>query len=210
MAEEGRPNRTATEDEAAEQSSDGQKPAGLLGRRLNRKWLLILLGLSVAGHVIGLTYSQLRAARPADGLGQEISLGAFRFAAEPEERGGVVRAEFQLHIALLSQVEAAARKELSAKRLRVQQAVEELVRRAHGGDFDDPLLAGLKQQLQEQINETLGIRVIDDVIITELQLERRPAPADTTTETAETLPWEESPDQDLSDAERGALDLAGH
>ena len=208
MAEQAKPDQAAAE-EATEKQPVGQKPVGLLGRLLTRKWLLILLALSVVGHVIGLTYSQLRATWPASELGPEVSLGAFRFVAEPEERGGIVSAEFRLHIALLSQVEAAARKEISGKRLRVQQAVEELVRRAHGGDFDDPLLAGLKQQLQEQINETLGIRVIDDVIITELKLERREGPGETTTEMAKALPWTETPGRKSPDAERQALDLAG-
>ncbi|HUT94246.1 MAG TPA: hypothetical protein VMY37_32605 [Thermoguttaceae bacterium] len=208
MAEQARPDQAAAE-EATEKQPVGQKPVGLFGRLLTRKWLLILLALSVVGHVIGLTYSQLRATRPAGGFGPEVSLGVFRFVAEPEEGGGIVSAEFRLHIALLSQVEARARQEISGKRLRVQQSVEELVRRAHGGDFDDPLLAGLKQQLQEQINETLGIRVIDDVIITELKLERREGPGETTTEMAKSLPWTETPRRKPPDAERQGLDLAG-
>jgi len=209
MAEEATPDQAATEDEAPPQKSDAKKPVGFVGRLLTRKWLLILLGLSVVGHVIGLTYSQLRATRDAAALGPEVSLGEFRFVAEPDAGGRVLRAEFRLHIALLGQVEAAARRELAAKRLRVQQAVEELVRRAHGGDFDDPLLAGLKQQLQEQINETLGVRVIDDVIITELKLERRESPAEMSTEVAEALPWTETLGRKAPDAERQALDLAG-
>ena len=83
------------------------------------------------------------------------------------------------------------------------------MRRAHGGDFEDPLLAGLKQKLQEHINQTLGIRVIDDVIITELKLERREGPGETTTELAKALPWTEALGRKLPDGERRALDLAG-
>lgn len=208
MAEAETPNQTA-EDEARQQKSDARKPAGFVGRLLTRKWLLILLGLSVVGHVIGLTYSQWRATRDSAGLGPEVSLGEFRFVAEPDEGGRVRSAEFRLHIALLGQVEAAARRELAAKRLRVHQAVEELVRRAHGGDFDDPLLAEFKQQLQEQINETLGIRVIDDVIITGLRLERRESPGETTTEIAEALPWTETLGRQGPNAGPQTLDLAG-
>ena len=210
MAEAPTPDLTATDSEAPPQQSDAHKPVGFVRRLFTRKWLLILLGLSVVGHVIGLTYSQLRAPQADAGLGgPEVSLGQFCFVAEPDEGGQVGRAEFRLHIALLSQVEAAARRELAAKRLRVQQAVEELVRRAHGGDFDDPLLAELKQELQEQINETLGIRVIDDVIITDLTLERAERLTDTPTEIAETLPWAETLGGKAPDAGRQALDLAG-
>ena len=78
MAEQARPDQAAAE-EATEKQPVGQKPAGLLGRLLTRKWLLILLALSVVGHVIGFTYSQLRATGPAGGLGSEVSLGGFRF-----------------------------------------------------------------------------------------------------------------------------------
>ncbi len=209
MAEKATPDQAAADDEAPKQKSDAKKPVAFVGRLFTRKWLLILLGLSVVGHVIGLTCSQLRATRDAAALGPEVSLGEFRFLAEPDEGGRVLRAEFRLHIALLGQVEAAARRELAAKRLRVQQAVEELMRRAHGGDFDDPLLAELKQQIQEQINETLGVRVIDDVIITELKLERRESPAETSTEVAESLPWTETLGRKAPGAERRALDLAG-
>ena len=98
-----------------------------------------------------------------------------------------------MHIALLEQVEVAARRELSAKRFRVQQAVEELTRRAHGGDFEDPLLTELKRRLQERVNEALGIRVIADVIITDLKLERKGEPIERIGETAGAGPWTERP-----------------
>jgi hypothetical protein len=202
MAEEARPDYAA-EETTAEQSSEGQKPVRLLARLLTPRWLLTLLALSMLGHGIGLTCAWLRAPRPAHELSPEVSLGVFRFTPDPAESGEITRAEFHLHIALLRQVEAAARRQLQTKRLRVQEAVEELIRRAHGGDFDDPRLAGLKQQLQEQINESLGLRVIDEVIITDLHVERKEGQRERITETAERLPWTESPPGlGRSDAER--------
>ncbi len=191
MAEERQPNPPEEGDD--DQEPKEQKPRRLLWRLLTPRLLLLLLGLSLVGHAIGLTYSWLRAMGPAVELSPEVSLGEFRFEADPQEAAGVVGAEFRLHIALLEQVESAARRALADKRLRVEQAVEELVRRAHGGDFDDPQLAGLKQELQEQINEALGIRVIDDVIITDLRVERSPRAAKTLAEIADTVPWEEEP-----------------
>ena len=152
-----------------------------------------MLAVSIVGHAIGFAYFTLRAHSAPVGPSPEVSLGLFRFVAEPTKGGGIASAEFSLHIALLSQVEEAARGELQAKRFRVQQAVEELTRRAHSGDFDDPLLTGLKRQLQEQINETLGIRVIADVIITDLKLERNAGQIGIITEMADSLPWTEKP-----------------
>ena len=53
--------------------------------------------------------------------------------------------------------------------------------------------AELKQRLQEQINEALGIRVIADVVITDLKLDRVGEPIERITETAGAQPWTEQP-----------------
>ncbi|MEX0866374.1 MAG: hypothetical protein WD030_03380, partial [Pirellulales bacterium] len=66
-----------------------------------------------------------------------------------------------------------ARQRLEMHQYRVQQNVEELLRQAHGGDFSDPTLAELKRQMQEKINDTIAVRGISDVIITDLRLQRR-------------------------------------
>jgi flagellar basal body-associated protein FliL len=190
MAELDKPDRAAEEEETAEQQpSKRRKPGRLLARLLEPKWLLVLLAVSITGHAIGFTYYKAVARGSADDPSREVSLGVFRFVADPAEGSGIGTADFALHLALLEQVEGAARRELSAKRFRVQQAVEELIRRAHGGDFEDPLLTDLKQRLQEQINEALGIRVIADVIITDLKLERKGEPIERIADTGGAEPW---------------------
>ncbi len=194
MAELEKPDQEAEEQETEEeQKPERQKPGRLLARLLKPKWLLVLLAVSIAGHAVGFTYSKVVARRQASERTPEVSLGVFRFETDPAEAGGIATAEFALHIALLDQVEGAARRELSVKRLRVQQAVEELIRRAHCGDFEDPLLTELKQRLQEQINEALGIRVIADVIITDLKVGRKSGPIERITETAGAQAWPERP-----------------
>jgi len=193
MAEEARQVQEPEDQQEEQEEPKRQKKSGFLSVFLSPKWLLIFLAISVVGQSAGFAYFMLRARSAASQPSPEVSLGVFRFLAEPTEGGDISSAEFCLHIALLSQVEEAARRELQAKRFRVQQAVEELTRRAHSGDFDDPLLTGLKRQLQEQINETLGIRVIADVIITDLKVERKAGQMGTITETADTLPWTEKP-----------------
>jgi len=71
-------------------------------------------------------------------------------------------------------VRATARTRLAARKFKVQQDVEQLLRQAHPDDFADPVLAGLKRQLQEQINESLGLRAISEVIITSLEYGSQP------------------------------------
>jgi len=127
-------------------------------------------------------------------LNAEISLGKFCFKADEGEQGHISNAEFGLHIALLQQVAPHARHQLAIHQFRVQQDIEELLRQAHSGDFDDPTLGELKRQLQEQINETLGMRAIADVIITDLRLGiNKTEIAAPSIETAEMVPWVEKP-----------------
>jgi hypothetical protein len=106
----------------------------------------------------------------------EVTLGDFQFVAPLAPEHSIRRAEFRLHVSLLEQAERPGRHLLTAKRYRVQQRIEQLLRRAHGGDFQDPALTELRRQLQEAINETLGRCVVEEVIITDLCLERAAGP----------------------------------
>jgi len=129
--------------------------------------------------------------------GHEITLGEFGFKAGPDEQGQIEAARFKLHLSFLPEVDAAARLRLTKHRFRVEQDIEQLMRQAHGGDFQDPMLIELKRQLQEQINGTLGVRAVADVIITDLRLTRVPdgdtptpsTPGNAVAEAAGSLPW---------------------
>ncbi|MGO8690608.1 MAG: hypothetical protein ACLQLG_13375 [Thermoguttaceae bacterium] len=170
MAE--KPNKEA---DAAEPASV-EAPAAAVktpfyARFLTAKWLLIVVGVSVVLHVAGLAYVRVRlhTEPPSNG---EIGLGAFHFEGDRSEGGSVGKADFSLHISLLEPVDLAARQRLAARKYHVQQDVEELLRKAHSGDFEDPGLTDLKRQLHEQINQTLGVRTVAEVIITDLKLQR--------------------------------------
>ena len=164
--------------------------AALLDRHLSKRWLAIVLGVSILGNGLGLAAYCLRNGRTAEeGANREIGLGGFRFTPEHAEGSPVMGAEFSLHIALLEEVEPMARPLLAQRKYRVQEGIEELLRKAHGGDFRDPSLADLKRQLQERVNEALGMRAISEVIITGLQVQRAPQTLGDATETAGTAPW---------------------
>ncbi len=147
---------------------------GALWRRLSpRHWLLIVVGSSVITHLVLLTaWRGSPSSQPEPGSA-EWSLGHYRFVNHKSEPGkeNVQQAEFDLHLHLLPGADHAARAALEARKYRVQQDVEELLRQAHAGDFDDPTLTELKRQLQEKINATLEMRAIAEVIITDLRLE---------------------------------------
>lgn len=139
---------------------------------LEPKWLVLFVVLAVVVPGIFLALSRFSSAAGTETNGHdELSIGEFHFRADANERSPIVAAAFSLHLALIPEAEAAGRARLASHKFRVQQAVEQLLRQAHGGDFEDPRLGDLKRQLQEQVNETLGVRAVADVIVTDLELE---------------------------------------
>ncbi|MBX3414124.1 MAG: hypothetical protein KF708_15660 [Pirellulales bacterium] len=118
--------------------------------------------------------------RTAARLEPEFSLGTFRYEEVTGASDPIRAAQFELHIDLLPEVDREARLRLTARRFKVQQGIEELLRRARGREFEDPALAELKRMLKEQINASLGLRSIGEIIITDLKLTRGAAMAVTT------------------------------
>ncbi len=194
-AEETRSQNKEAKGTPTEEKED-VKPSGKKGflkSLLTPKGLAILVGVSIAVHATVFACTRAGKGASSKAADAEISLGDFRFEAKRAEAGSISSAWFSLHIVLLDPVDSYARKKLEARQFRVQQDVEELLRQAHSGDFDDPNLGELKRQLQEQVNETLGSRVIADVIITDLELTPREEGTIPASSTAETAPWQEEP-----------------
>ncbi len=134
--------------------------------------LPVALAVSILANLVGVLYFRSLAIQAYPVSPQEIPLGDYRFVAEQYVPGQVTEADFTLHVELIRQTADPARRLLEARRQRVRQNVEELLRTAHGGDFSDPALRQLKGQLQKRINETLEIRAVADVIVTDLRLQR--------------------------------------
>ena len=173
------------QEEATSKELEGRKGSSV------KKWLAMGLVAALVVQGVGVLCYKLGRAQRTVNHSAEIDLGEYYFSANSGEDGPTDGAEFRLHIALLEQVAGPARQRLQQRQYRVQQDVEQLLRRAHGGDFEDPILGELKRQLQEQINDTLGMRAIADVIITDLKLEdggRSRAPV---ADTADSVPWTE-------------------
>ncbi|MGA2063511.1 MAG: flagellar basal body-associated FliL family protein [Thermoguttaceae bacterium] len=151
-----------------------------------RHWLLLVVLIATIA-IQGTAFVYHRASGRVEQVPPpaEIDLGMFRFEADKAEGGQTLHAEFALHVALQEAAERVARPRLSARKFRVQQDIEELLRKAHPGDFDDPGLQELKRQLLEQIDQTLGVRAVADVIVTGLKLQREGLPRSPVTSTAD-------------------------
>jgi flagellar basal body-associated protein FliL len=193
----GKPAATPKDDSAAgtgSSSATSSPQGGKLARLVTIKALAALLLLSLVAHGAGLVYSHY-AHRQSDVAGEpmEIDLGTYRFEAEPSEQGSILGAKFRVYIALIEDIHPQARQALAQRQFRVKENIEELLRQAHGGDFADPALGELKRQLQERINETLGLRAIDDVIITDLEMFRAPSATKPATTATRSLPWVDEP-----------------
>jgi hypothetical protein len=174
----GKTSPSSSHDEEPTQAADSTAATqpGFAHRVWSQKWLLAVLGLTLAIHAGGIIYYR-SIPRPVAALpSPEVDLGVFHFEADRPEPGRLAKAEFALHVALSEPMERQGRERLAARKFRVQEDVEELLRKAHSGDFDDPELQGLKRQLQEQINQTLGIRAVAEAIITDLQQHRADRP----------------------------------
>lgn len=105
-------------------------------------------------------------------LGREESLGSFEFKNPLTDGVVIKRAEFNVHVSLLEGMEMKARILLKSRALKIEQEIEQLLRRAKQADFEDPILAELKRQVQEIINGILGARVIEEILITDLILHK--------------------------------------
>jgi len=159
---------------------------------LGRNGLIGLLALSVTANASGFAYLKFFNRASESPPSPEVALGAFQFRADSAERGPVKGAKFSLHLAFTPLVEQAGRDRLAVRKYRVQQDIEELLRRAHGADFDDPRLRELKRQILQQINETLGVQAVADVIVTDLAVDWTDRPA-ARPQTAETAPTPDKP-----------------
>lgn len=191
MAEPSKPTAVAAPpDREKPDAAESTAPAGgtWLSRFFTKGVLGFFLVVSLLGQAAGIVYCRASARRPAEALPEEIGLGAYCFQASNAMAERVAAADFALHVTLQPSVEQTARRRLADRKCRVRQAIEELLRKAHCADFDDPSLGDVKRQVQEQVNQVLGIRAVADVILTDLKLQHAPREAGPARETAGPTP----------------------
>ena len=158
--------KTDSPDDEPPQEKKVSKRKRLWSRLANRRTLGAVLALSVIAHGIGfIYYNKLRQIIVQS---PEVGLGEFEFEKVDTRLSPVTQATFTLHVSLLTDTETKARARLYTRRFRVKQDIEQLLRDAQGGDFEDPILEELKRRIREQINKTLDMRVVEQVIITDL------------------------------------------
>jgi hypothetical protein len=169
-----KPSKPETDSETASAMAETVK-VSFWRRLLTSRWVAVFLVLSLVIHG-ALLICWPAAVRSKSDFAKEIDLGAFRFV-NSEHNVRLAKVAFKLHVSLLLGTEKIGGTRLAEKKFLVQQAIEELLRQAHAGDFDDPTLAELKRQMQEKVNEAVEMRIVEEVIITDLEMEERDLPA---------------------------------
>lgn len=175
--------------------SAGSQSRGLF----TRKGLVILLSVSLVVHGMVFGYLGLFSGKAERELTPEaeVALGTFCYHGDRVEGGRVTQVDFSLYLALANPGDRADWKLVAAHKYRLQEGVEELLRRAHAADFEDPVLRELKRRLRQRIEETLGRPVVADVMVTNLKVHWKPpepkpsAEPRSSSETAEMVPWNE-------------------
>jgi flagellar basal body-associated protein FliL len=163
-------DKTDSPEKEPPKAAPAAKRGKLWSKLANRRTLGAVLAVSVIAHGVGfIYYNKLRQIIVQS---PEVGLGEFGFESADTRLSAVMQASFSLHVSLLTDIEPKARARLYARRFRVQQDIEQLLRKSQGGDFEDHELAELKRQIQEQINTTLDMRAIEQVIITDLEVVR--------------------------------------
>jgi len=160
-------------------------------RAVSRNGLMIVLAVSLIVNGATLTMMGSQDDSVAAEPTPEVPLGQFRFVSSQAEAGQVVTADFTIHVALSEELEEEGHRRIEQRKFRLQQDMEELLRGAHSGDFDDPLLRGLKEKLKDRAEKTLGIRAVAYVIITGLKTDRNGSVPVEETKPSVLVPWAE-------------------
>ena len=184
------PEPSPKADQKQAKSGPGSRYAGIV-KAVSHHGLMITLAVSLIANGAALAKLGSNDNSAEKQLTPEVQLGHFGFVSSHAEAYQVVKAGFDVHVALSEDVEEEGRRRISQRQFRLQQDVEELLRGAYSGDFDDPLLRGLKQKLKERINKTLGIRAAAYVIITGMKTERNASSPVDKAEPAGMVPWVE-------------------
>jgi flagellar basal body-associated protein FliL len=185
-----RPEESNSEEGQTEPSSKSKARFALFSAKSVPYWLTFLLISTLVIHGIGWAYYKALNTSAALEFSPEIGVGNYKFTADKTAGGRLANAEFSLYITALEGLDRIARNRLASHKFRVQEEIESLLRQTHSGDFDDPALSDLKRQIRERIDQTLGNRIVSDVIIANLKItvtnNKEPA---TAADATDSPPW---------------------
>ena len=167
---------------------DQPAPQPVFCRVWGKRGSQIVIGAAVILHVATICYVRWKFQRPELTNPEEYTIGSFAFsldqpAAKPMMAVGpqsieVSGVQFKLHITVVSQFAGVVQPRLERRRLRVREAIEQLLRKAHVDDFKDVELVEWKRRCREAINLELGAEAVHEVLVTGLEWRKQRGASD--------------------------------
>ena len=132
-----------------------------------KKWLGVIVCASLVIHAVVFLFAHKSTGSAA--VPGEFTIGVFTL---PTGEHGDLQApgKFTLHIRLIDDFDSLGRQRLATHQFRVREAVEGLLRKSKGLDWDDTAVARFKHEIQERIDNSIDLRAVAEVIITDLNL----------------------------------------
>jgi hypothetical protein len=157
---------SAESDEPAEGSSGGSRRFGIFSAR----WLIAAVAISFLLEAAIIYWFRGRTPSDAPLVAGEIPLGSFEFSRTGGANQKVYRGQFDLFVRLSDQLDASQQQQFLREQPRLQQVVEETVRRLRLADFTDYRLSRLKARVEERLNDELGFTVVSEVLIANFKI----------------------------------------
>ncbi len=171
--------------------SAGAQWSGLFSWR----WLIAAVALLFLVEAAMIYWFRVRTPHDAPLITGEIALGSFEFA-RPGGDNQIYRGQFDLFVRLADRLDTSQQQQFLREPQRLQQAVEETLRRLRLADFTELRLTRLKTRVQDRLNDELGFEAVEEVLVANFKMAARRVPQPPAQQSA--LPGAEGP-LDLSE-----------
>jgi hypothetical protein len=155
-----------------QQSIDSREAASLgsAGSRLVT-WRRLVAGLAILLLIDAavIYWLRMRTRDETPVIAGEIAFGSFEFTRSSGENR-VYRGQFDLFIRLSDRLDAREQKQFVREQARLQQAVEETIRRLRLADFTDLRLTRLKNRVQDCLNDELDFEAVEEVLVANFKI----------------------------------------
>jgi hypothetical protein len=165
----------------AEPPGESERSGSEWIRLFSSRWLIAAVAISFLLETAIIYWFRMRSPQEAAIVVEEIPLGSFDFSRSGDRDKPVYRGQFDLFVRLSDRLESSDRQQFMREQPRLQQAVEDTLRRLRLADFTDLRLSRLKSRVQERLNDELGFDAVTEVLVSNFKINafrpiQQPAP----------------------------------
>ncbi len=133
------------------------------------RWLIAAVTISLLLEAAVIYWFRVRTPDDAPMITGEVALGSFEFTRSGGDNQ-IYRGQFDLFVRLADRLDASQQQQFVREEQRLQQAVEETVRRLRLADFTELRLTRLKDRVQDRLNDELGFNGVEEVLIANFKI----------------------------------------